>query len=219
MLVLIDNYDSFVHNLARYLRRLGQETLVLRNDATDAARLLASGTQAVVLSPGPCGPDQAGCSVEVVRRLSGQVPILGVCLGHQCIGAAFGGRIGPAPEPVHGRCGTIYHQGHWLFQGIPSPFPAGRYHSLVIRPPLPKELEVIAWLEDGTVMGVAHREHLTVGVQFHPESVLTEVGYRLLANFLRRCGLEVPEVPQLAQEFGRWLRPGVPLPQRGSSPP
>ena len=215
MILLIDNYDSFVHNLARYFRRLGQQTLVVRNDATTPREILRQGVQAVVLSPGPCGPEQAGCSLEVVRSLAGRVPLLGVCLGHQCVGAAWGARVVRSRQPTHGRASAVEHSGHWLFAGVESPFLAARYHSLVLHPELPEQLECIAWLADGTPMAVAHRRQLVLGVQFHPESVLTAGGYRILANFLRRCGLAVPRVPKLHQECTLWWQPGVPLPQGG----
>ena len=213
MILVIDNYDSFVHNLARYFRRLGQSAQVVRNDAITVEQVRQRRPRAVVLSPGPCGPEQAGCSLEVVRRLSGQLPLFGVCLGHQCVGAAFGARVLRSPQPTHGRASWVEHAGHWLFAGVESPFQAGRYHSLVLDRVLPPELECIAWLEDGTPMAVAHRDHLTVGVQFHPESVLTPAGYRILANFLHRCGLAVRRLPRLAEECTPWQSPGVPLPQ------
>ncbi len=215
VILLIDNYDSFVHNLARYFRRLGQETFVVRNDAITPEAILRRSVGAVVLSPGPCGPEQAGCCLEVVRALAGRVPLLGVCLGHQCVGAAFGAQVVRSGEPAHGRASEVYHQGHWLFAGVETPFRAARYHSLVLAPELPSQLECVARLKDGTPMAVVHRRHLVVGVQFHPESVLTDQGYRILANFLRRCGLSVSRVPQLDEECLLWSRPGVPLPQGG----
>ena len=216
MILLIDNYDSFVHNLARYFNRLGPETRVVRNDAIDAQRIRRLGPSAIVISPGPCTPNEAGCSLAVVRDLSGEIPILGVCLGHQAIGAAFGGRIVRAPQPVHGRSSLITHPSRGLFAGLPSPLPVGRYHSLVVAEPLPSELEVIARGQDGIVMALAHRRHPTFGVQFHPESILTEGGYDLLANFLRVAGIEVARVPAMADESplpsaaGREL-PSVPV--------
>ncbi len=215
VILLIDNYDSFVHNLARYFRRLGQRTFVVRNDAIEPQQILRRKVQAVVLSPGPCGPEQAGCCVQAVRVLAGRVPVLGVCLGHQCVGAAFGAQVVRSGEPAHGRASTVTHSGHWLFAGVETPFRAARYHSLVLGTELPAELECIAWLADGTPMAVAHRKHLVLGVQFHPESVLTQGGYRILANFLRRCGLSVGRVPELSQECTTWWQPGVPLPQSG----
>ena len=193
MILLIDNYDSFVHNLARYFQRLGQETLVFRNDATDPSAIVRLRPQAIVLSPGPCTPAEAGCSVEVVRHFADKLPILGVCLGHQAIGAALGGAVVRAPSPMHGRVSEIQHRGASIFHGLPNPLSAGRYHSLVLqRETLPWELEVIADSADGAIMAVAHREKPVVGVQFHPESILTSHGYDLLAGFLRVAGLGVP---------------------------
>jgi anthranilate synthase/aminodeoxychorismate synthase-like glutamine amidotransferase len=184
MLLLIDNYDSFVYNLARYLEELGRETLVVRNDAIDVAAIRALSPEAIVISPGPCDPPRAGISVELVRTLGAEVPILGVCLGHQVIGAAYGGDV-VRGKPIHGRASAIHHDGRGIFQGVPSPFLAGRYHSLVVEERrLPVELEVAARLDDGTVMALRHRERPIVGVQFHPESVLTEHGHKLLGNFL-----------------------------------
>lgn len=202
MILLIDNYDSFVHNLARYLRRLGQETRVVRNDAIDAAAALALQPQAIVLSPGPCTPTEAGASLEIVRELGSRVPILGVCLGHQAIGAALGGRIVRASEPMHGRSSLVRHDRRGLFTGLPNPLTVGRYHSLVIdRATLPPELAVTAEADDGTIMAIAHREWPLYGVQFHPESILTEGGYPLLSNFLRLANIDVPpDVSGLAGE-------------------
>jgi anthranilate synthase/aminodeoxychorismate synthase-like glutamine amidotransferase len=203
MIVLVDNYDSFVHNLARYFERLGQPTLVVRNDAIDAEGIVTSGASAVVLSPGPCTPAEAGCSLDVVRQLGGRLPILGVCLGHQAIAAACGATIVRAKEPLHGRTSLVHHEGRDVFAGLPSPFTACRYHSLVVdRATLPDCLSVTAWTADGTVMAVTHREWPVIGVQFHPESILTEHGYRLLANFLKVAGLAVPaELPGMASEL------------------
>lgn len=202
MILLIDNFDSFVYNLARYFARLGQETRVVRHDASDVASIRALRPQAIVISPGPCTPSEAGCSLDIVRHLSGEIPILGVCLGHQVIGAAFGGQIVRAPEPVHGRSSLVIHEGRGILSGLPSPLRVGRYHSLVVAEAgLPGELEVTARTEDGVVMGLQHRRHPTVGVQFHPESILTEGGFELLANFLKLAGVHVAAVPLLASEF------------------
>lgn len=189
MILLIDNYDSFVHNLARHLRRLGQETLVVRNDAISAAEVSLLKPKAVVLSPGPCTPNEAGVSLDIVRALPPQIPLLGVCLGHQTIAAALGGRIIRAPQPVHGRASPIDHVGRGLFAGLPSPLQVGRYHSLIVdEATLPADLEITARTPDGLIMALAHRTRPIHGVQFHPESILTEQGYPLLANFLRLAG-------------------------------
>ncbi len=195
MILLIDNYDSFVHNLARYFRLLGQATLVARNDeiTVDGARKLAP--DAVVISPGPGGPDDAGVSLDLVRGGGSGLPILGVCLGHQVIAAACGGRVIRAAEPMHGRSSWIHHDAESIFKDLPDPFPACRYHSLEVeRTSLPEELAVTAWTEDGSIMGLRHRYRPVVGLQFHPESVLTEVGLQLCQNFLERvCKLSVKE--------------------------
>ena len=189
--LVIDNYDSFVHNLARYVRELGGEARVVRNDAIDVAGIAREDPTHLLISPGPCTPREAGVSNAAIAALGPRIPILGVCLGHQCIGAAYGGLVTRAPRPMHGKTSLVYHDGRDLFRGLPSPFLAARYHSLVVDPQcVPPELEVLATTAEGDVMAVRHRRHPVVGVQFHPESVLTEHGYRLLANFL---GLEVPE--------------------------
>jgi anthranilate synthase/aminodeoxychorismate synthase-like glutamine amidotransferase len=191
MILLIDNYDSFVHNLARYFQRLGQETHVVRNAEIDLTGIRKRKPQAIVLSPGPCTPTEAGCSLEVVRQLSGEFPILGVCLGHQTIGAAFGAAIVRAPEPIHGRTSEIRHNRQGVFRGLPNPLNVGRYHSLVVEEAtLPGDLHVTAHTDDGVIMAFTHRRWPVVGVQFHPESILTQGGYELLANFLRLAGLE-----------------------------
>jgi anthranilate synthase component 2 len=191
MILLIDNYDSFVFNLARYFQRLGQETLVLRNDAIDVAGVRALRPQVIALSPGPCTPNEAGSSLDIVRQLHQEVPILGVCLGHQIIGQAFGGRIVRAGEPVHGRSSVVRHSERGLFEGVPNPTTACRYHSLIIeRESLPSELAVTATLDDGTIMAIEHASYPVFGVQFHPESVLTSHGYSVLTNFLRISGYE-----------------------------
>jgi anthranilate synthase/aminodeoxychorismate synthase-like glutamine amidotransferase len=194
MLLVIDNYDSFVHNLARYFQQLGQETVVVRNDAIDLATVRNMAPQAMVLSPGPCAPAQAGQSLELVRSLYRDLPILGVCLGHQTIAAALGGRITRARQPMHGRASAIFHDGQGIFSGIALPFQAGRYHSLIVEERhLPTELKITARTSNGTIMALAHRELPVVGVQFHPESVLTQCGYALLANFLRLASVPVVE--------------------------
>ncbi len=192
MVLLIDNYDSFVHNLARYLRRLEQDTLVIRNDALTPQEIIEKRPSAIVLSPGPCTPSEAGCSLDLVRAAAGKIPILGVCLGHQTIAAAFGGKIIRAPEPMHGRASLIHHTGHDLFSGIANPLLVGRYHSLIVEArSMPADLEVTARTDDGTIMALAHRRWPVFGVQFHPESILTTSGYAILANFLRLAGLQV----------------------------
>ena len=203
MILLIDHYDSFVHNLARYLNRLGQETKVVRFDQIQTAEIPWSSVDAMLLSPGPCSPQQAAPSLELVRRFIGKLPILGVCLGHQCIAAALGGEIVRAAEPMHGRTSRVFHDGQGMFAGLENPTTAGRYHSLVVdRRTLPKELEVSAWLEDDTVMAIRHRSAPAMGIQFHPESVLTTTGYPLLANFLELHGLTVQRpLPAIDQEF------------------
>jgi anthranilate synthase/aminodeoxychorismate synthase-like glutamine amidotransferase len=202
MILLVDNYDSFVHNLARYLRRLGQETRVVRNDALAPAQIAAMQPAAIVLSPGPCTPYEAGSSLAIVKELSGQIPILGVCLGHQTIGAAFGAKIVRAVRPMHGRTSLIVHDGRGLFAGLASPLLVGRYHSLVVDPlTLPDELEATAHSADGALMALAHRRWPVFGVQFHPESILTEGGYAILANFLRLAGIAAPAaLPTLEAE-------------------
>ena len=218
MILLIDNYDSFVFNLARYFKRLGQPTHVVRNDAIDAAGIAALRPAAVVLSPGPCTPNEAGCSLEVVRRLAPVVPMLGVCLGHQTIAAALGGNIVGAAEPMHGRTSQILHERQNIFATLPSPFTACRYHSLIVeRASLPETLEVTAWTGDGTVMAIAHRQWPVVGMQFHPESILTDAGYALLAGFLRLAKIGPPgDVPSIDSERvepapARDVAPGVPV--------
>jgi anthranilate synthase/aminodeoxychorismate synthase-like glutamine amidotransferase len=190
VLLLIDNYDSFVHNLARYFERLAQETRVVRNDAIDVAEIRRLRPGAIVLSPGPCTPHEAGASLEIVSQLHREIPILGVCLGHQVIAEALGGRVVRAPLPVHGRATRIIHDATGLFANVPSPFLVGRYHSLVAEPKsLPRALRPTAWTEDGVLMSFEHTDHPTYGVQFHPESILTECGYVVLANFLKLVGL------------------------------
>jgi anthranilate synthase/aminodeoxychorismate synthase-like glutamine amidotransferase len=185
MLLLIDNYDSFTYNLYQYLAELGAEPLVRRNDEITIAEAKALHPSHLVLSPGPCTPSEAGVCVALIQELGPRVPTLGVCLGHQCIGAAFGGVVTRAPEPVHGKVSQINHCGMGVFRGLPSPFAATRYHSLIVeRATLPSELEVTAETDDGLVMGLRHRTYPIQGVQFHPESILTREGKRLLANFL-----------------------------------
>ena len=187
MIVVIDNHDSFVHNLARYVRELGWETEVLRSDAVSVEEVAAREPSHIVISPGPCTPNEAGVSVPLVRRLGPAVPILGVCLGHQCIGQAFGGQIVRARRPMHGMASAIAHDGRGLFSGLPNPLSATRYHSLVVEArDLPDELVVTARSDEGEIMALRHREHPITGLQFHPESILTEHGHDLLRGFLGR---------------------------------
>jgi anthranilate synthase/aminodeoxychorismate synthase-like glutamine amidotransferase len=201
MILLIDNYDSFVHNLARYFQRLGQETLVVRNDAIDPAQAKRLNPRAIVISPGPCSPNEAGCSLQIVRQLGAATPILGVCLGHQAIAAALGGRVLRSPEPMHGRTSLVHHDGQGIFAGAPQPLRACRYHSLIVEEDsLPRSLEVTARTENGIIMGLRHKEWPVVGVQFHPEAILTDGGYLLLANFLRLAGIEPPAIPDACDE-------------------
>ena len=195
MILLIDNYDSFVFNVARYLTELGQEVEVVRNDAVTVAEIERRRPDALVISPGPCSPNEAGVSLDAIRALSGKLPILGICLGHQCIGQAFGGRVVRAKTPMHGRASQVTHMGSDVFRGLPSPFPAGRYHSLAVELDEDSDLDPTAWTSDGEIMGLRHHEHPTFGVQFHPESVLTGNGYDLLANFLRLAGRPVEIAP------------------------
>ena len=185
MILVLDNYDSFVHNLARYITELGGEPLVRRNDAITVDEVMAMAPTHLVISPGPCTPAEAGIAPELVRALAGTTPILGVCLGHQCIAAALGGRIVRGARPMHGRASQIEHDGSGILAGLASPLTAGRYHSLVVEEEsLPAALRVTARSEEGEIMALQHREHPVYGVQFHPESVLTEHGHEMLRNFL-----------------------------------
>jgi anthranilate synthase component 2 len=185
MVLMIDNYDSFTYNLVQYMGELGADVEVVRNDAISLEEIEARAPARIVISPGPCTPSEAGISVPLIRRFAGRVPMLGVCLGHQAIGQAFGGRVVRAHRVMHGKLSPVTHAGTGVFEGLPSPFKATRYHSLAIeRGSLPATLEVTATAEDGEIMGVRHREYAIEGVQFHPEAILTEHGKRLLANFL-----------------------------------
>jgi len=185
MFLLIDNYDSFTYNLLHYLGELGAEVEVRRNDALSVTEAMALDPQGIVISPGPCDPDRAGICLDLVKRAAGTLPVLGVCLGYQCIGQAFGGRIVRAPKPMHGKLSQIRHGGHGVLSGIPSPFMATRYHSLVVeREGLPDILEITADSDDGVIQGLAHRELPLHGVQFHPESIASEHGHKLLRNFI-----------------------------------
>ncbi len=191
MLLLIDNYDSFTYNLVHYLGELGAEVKVVRNDALAVQAAMGLSPQAIVLSPGPCDPDQAGiCLPLTLAAAETRTPLLGVCLGHQTIGQAFGGKVVRAPEIVHGKMGIIHHAGQGLFAGLPSPFEATRYHSLVVdRATLPEVLEITAWTEDGTIMGLRHRALPIEGVQFHPESIASQHGHKMLRTFLEGAGV------------------------------
>lgn len=185
MILLLDNYDSFTYNLAQYLGELGCQVEVHRNDRISVEQIAQRKPERIVISPGPCTPQEAGISVELIQKLAGKVPILGVCLGHQAIGAAFGGKIIRAPKLFHGKTSEIRHKSTGIFRGLPNPFTATRYHSLIVeRKSLPRELSITAETRDGIIMGMAHKRHKLVGVQFHPESVLTESGKQLLKNFL-----------------------------------
>lgn len=185
MILLLDNYDSFTYNLAQYLGQMGQELLIRRNDEITLDEIEACKPERIVISPGPCTPKEAGVSVPLIERFAGKIPILGVCLGHQSIGAAFGGRVIRAPKVMHGKTSQIHHDGETIFYGLPQDFQATRYHSLIVeRKTLPRELEISAETSDGIIMGLRHRKLKVEGVQFHPESVLTDAGFRLLENFL-----------------------------------
>ncbi|KER10912.1 MAG: anthranilate synthase component II [[Candidatus Thermochlorobacteriaceae] bacterium GBChlB] len=185
MVLVIDNYDSFTYNLVQYLGELGAETDVYRNDAISVDEIRAKRPDKIVISPGPCSPKEAGVSVPIVRELGGEIPILGVCLGHQSIGDALGGKVVRAPRPMHGKISKIHHCARGIFSGIENPFDATRYHSLIIeRATLPESLVVTAWTDDGLIMGVEHSSQKLFGVQFHPESIMTKAGKQILQNFL-----------------------------------
>ncbi len=193
MLLLIDNYDSFTYNLYQFLSELGQRVEVVRNDEVTVGEVRALAPERIVISPGPGRPDEAGISREVVRELGPRTPVLGVCLGLQCIGEVYGGRVGHAGELLHGKTSLVYHNGRGVFRDLPSPFEAVRYHSLVVeRDSVPGSLEITAQTSTGLVMGLRHREHPVEGVQFHPESIMTEHGMRVLANFLESSRAPVP---------------------------
>ena len=191
MIAIIDNYDSFTYNLVQYVGQLGGEPKVFRNDEVTAAELEAMKPKGLVISPGPKTPKEAGVSNEAILALSGKVPILGVCLGHQCLAHALGGEVVRAGRIMHGKTSPIIHQGRGLFAGLSNPFQATRYHSLIVKKEtLPEELELVAWTPEGEIMGLKHRKHETWGVQFHPESILTDEGLALVANFLTLCGVK-----------------------------
>jgi anthranilate synthase/aminodeoxychorismate synthase-like glutamine amidotransferase len=216
MILLIDNYDSFVHNLARYVRELGNEAVVVRNDEVTLDEIAELAPSHIILSPGPCTPAEAGISTDLVRRLGPSTPILGVCLGHQCIGAAYGGEIVRAGRPQHGRTSRVAHDGSSVFAGLPSPLRVARYHSLVIaRDSLPASLRVLATSrDDNEIMAVAHRQHPVVGVQFHPESAASEYGYAMIDRFLRGDRSRASSLPPRADGA-----PGTPPPCDEEAPP
>ncbi len=194
MIVLIDNYDSFVYNLAQYLGELGWEPAVYRNDQVTLAQIESLNPSHIIISPGPGTPLEAGISNDVVRYFAGRIPILGVCLGHQCIGYVYGGQIAGADVPTHGKSSLVYHDGRTIYENLPNPFEGGRYHSLVIKwDTYPSELELTARTEEGVIMGIRHRDYVVEGVQFHPESIMTDVGHDVLRNFLNFIQPRWPE--------------------------
>jgi len=185
MIILIDNYDSFVYNLVQYLGELGYESLVYRNDCVTLAKIESLRPSHIIISPGPCTPLEAGISNDVIRRFAGRIPILGVCLGHQCIGYVFGGKVVRTAVPTHGKSSLVYHDGKTVYRNLPNPFEAGRYHSLIVkRDNLPLSLVLTAETDDGVIMGIRHKDYVVEGVQFHPESIMTDVGHDVLRNFL-----------------------------------
>ncbi len=185
MIILIDNYDSFVYNLVQYLGELGWESVVYRNDQVTLAEIESLSLSHIIISPGPCAPLEAGISNDVIWRFAGRIPILGVCLGHQCIGYVFGGQVVRAAVPTHGKSSLVYHDGKTVYRNLPNPFEAGRYHSLIVkRDNLPLSLALTAQTDDGVVMGIRHKDYVVEGVQFHPESIMTDVGHDVLRNFL-----------------------------------
>ncbi|WP_374308979.1 aminodeoxychorismate/anthranilate synthase component II [Dongia sp.] len=200
MFILIDNYDSFTYNLYHYLGELGAEIEVYRNDQISVAEVMAKAPQGIILSPGPCDPDRAGICLDLIKAAAGKIPVLGVCLGHQAIGQAFGGKVVRANKPMHGKMSHVNHHNKSVFQDIPNHFAATRYHSLVVdRATLPPELEITAETEDGTIMGLAHKTLPISGVQFHPESIASEYGHKLLGNFLTAAGLNKLNTPASAK--------------------
>ncbi len=194
MIIVIDNYDSFVYNLAQYLGELGWEPVVYRNDEVTLAEIENAHPSHIIISPGPCTPLEAGISNDVIRYFAGRIPILGVCLGHQCIGYVYGGQIARAPVPTHGKSSLIYHDGRTIYKSLPNPFEGGRYHSLVVTwDACPLVLESTATTSDGVVMGIRHKEYVVEGIQFHPESIMTDVGHAVLRNFLNFLQPRWPE--------------------------
>jgi anthranilate synthase/aminodeoxychorismate synthase-like glutamine amidotransferase len=200
MLALIDNYDSFTYNLVQYFGELGADVRVFRNDQVTLPELVQLQPDQLVVSPGPGQPQDGGISLEAIRHFSARIPVLGVCLGHQCLGAVFGGVVGRAPRLMHGKTSPVVHNGTGLFEGIPSPFEAMRYHSLVVYAPLPAELEAIATTPEGEIMGLQYRGYPTFGVQFHPESILTQPGKKILHNFLNQPAPQQGFAPQKSME-------------------
>lgn len=191
MILVIDNYDSFTYNLVQYLGELGEQIQVRRNDEIDLAGIEALAPDHILISPGPCTPNEAGISLSLIERFKGRIPILGVCLGHQSIGQAFGGEVVRAERLMHGKTSQIHHDGQLLFAGLPNPFTATRYHSLIVkRETLPECLQITAWTEEGEIMGLRHKEYPIEGVQFHPESIITENGHRMLSNFLGKNAVQ-----------------------------
>ena len=194
MLILIDNYDSFTYNLVHYLGELGADSVVIRNDKITAAEVLAKKPKAIVLSPGPCTPNEAGVCLDLIKQAGPTIPLLGVCLGHQSIGQAYGGKVIRAPQPMHGKLSTITNDGRGIFKGLPKSFEVTRYHSLIVeRATLPDSLEITAETSDGIIMGLQHITHPVHGVQFHPESIASEQGHALLANFLKLAGFKTKQ--------------------------
>ncbi|OUI88934.1 anthranilate synthase [Acetobacter sp. DmW_043] len=188
MILLIDNYDSFTFNLVHYLGELGETCRVYRNDALSAAEAVALAPEAIVLSPGPCSPDEAGICCDLISQAAGRIPVFGVCLGHQSIGQVFGAKVVRAPVPMHGKVSPVFHNNNDVFKDLPDPFKATRYHSLTLAPDsIPDELEVTAWTEDNVIMGVRHRHFPVSGVQFHPESIASECGHQILRNFMTQA--------------------------------
>ena len=206
MIILIDNYDSFAYNLVHYIGELGVDVVVHRNDTISVADVMAAKPQAIVLSPGPRAPDQAGICLDLVKAAAGKVPLLGVCLGHQTIGQAFGGKIVRAPKMMHGKVSHLTHQNTSVFAGLPQDFQVTRYHSLIVeKDTFPDCLEITATSEDGIIMGLRHRDHEIHGVQFHPESIASQYGHALIANFLRTAGIEnLNEVVPLEVDLRKW---------------
>ncbi len=206
MITLIDNYDSFAYNLVHYLGELGAEVVVHRNDQVTVDEVLSASPAGIVISPGPCDPDKAGICLDLVEKAAGNVPVFGVCLGHQTIGQAFGGRVVRAPKMMHGKVSRVHHDGAGVFEDVGQDFQATRYHSLTVEHEgLPDCLEVSAQSEDGVIMGLRHKEHEVHGVQFHPESIASQFGHRMLANFLRLAGLDkINDIAPLDVEMGKW---------------